>query len=138
MIVDPHLIVGGNIRKARFIKLSTAADHTCLEADANERVFGVSVDAAQDAPMPGASENAGEATDAMRYYGVGEEATVEIGSGGCAAGTLGKSDADGKAVAAATTGTTLQWIACEFLETAVEGELARVVIRSYPFRPAIV
>lgn len=137
MITDPSLIAGGDIRQARFIKLSGSADHTALEADANERIFGVSVDAAQDAPMPGASENAAEATDPFRYYGVGEECTVQVGSGGCTRGALGKSDADGKAVLAATTGTTLQWIACEFLESASEDELARIVIRQYPHYPAL-
>jgi len=137
MITDPSLISGGDIRQARFIKLSTAADHTALESDANERIFGVSVDAAQDAPMPAADEDAAEAGDPFRYYGVGEECTVQVGSGGITRGALLKSDADGKAVLAATTGATMQWVAAEAIESASEDELARVVVRSYPHYPAL-
>lgn len=137
MKVDPQLIAGGDIRPARFIKLSTAADHTALEADANERIFGVAVDAFQDAPMPGGDTDAAESGDAFRYYGVDDTCTVTVGSGGVTAGALLKSDADGKAVLAATTGTTTQWIAGEALEAASENELARIVVRSYPYRPAL-
>lgn len=130
-------VAGGDIRTCRFIKLSTAADHRLLEADANEQTIGISSQAAQDAPIPGASANAAESGDSFRYHTEGEVALLEIGSGGVTRGAQIKSDADGKGVLAATTGTTTQWVGAMALESAAEGEKCRVLIKSFPIRPAI-
>lgn len=132
------MVAGGDIRPARLVKLSTAADFTLLEADANERCFGVSMDATQDAPIPNADGDAAESGDHFMYYGAGEECVLEIGSGGVTRGAMIKSDADGKGVLAATTGTTLQWVAAEALETASAGEKAKVrVLAPTPYYPAL-
>lgn len=136
-ITVPQFQAGGDIRPARFVKLSGAADFTVLEADANERVFGIATDATRDPPLPNASALAAAAGDQLRIHGVGEETTIELGSGGATRGAMLVSDADGKAVAAASTGTTVQWIGAEALESGLEGELIRVVVRNFPFRPAL-
>lgn len=132
------VVSGGDIRPARFIKLSTSADHTVLESDANERIFGVSIDAAQDAPIPNADGDAADSGDFFRYFGPEEEATLELGTGGATRGDMLKSDADGKGVVAASTGTTVQWIGAEALESGSAGEKIKVLVKSYPFRPALV
>lgn len=131
------LIAGGDIRPARIVKISTAADFTVLEADANERAYGIAIDAAQAAPIPGASAVAAGDGQSVMVYGPGDECTLEIGTGGIVRGGMIKSDADGKGVAAAATGTTVQWIAAEALESAAEGAKAKVRVCNFPFRPAL-
>lgn len=130
-------IAGGDIRPARFVKLSAAADFTVLEADANERTYGIGVDAAQDAPIPGASVNAAEAGDSIPVYGPGDECTLELGTGGVVRGGMLISDADGKGVAAAATGTVVQWVGAEAFESGAAGEKIKVRVCSFPFRPAL-
>lgn len=130
-------IAGGTIRPARFVKVSTAADNTVLEADANEEVVGIATEATQDAPIPGASANAAETGDPLKVYSIGSECLLYIGSGGVTAGANIKSDADGKGVLAATTGTTVQNIGAVALEAASENELARVLVVRYKDRPAL-
>jgi len=131
-----QMVAGGDIRQARFVKLSTAADYTLLEADANERIFGISVDAAQDAPIPSASANAAESGDLFQFYGPGDECLLELGGTVTRGGRL-KSDADGKGVAVATTGTTSQEYGAEALESGVSGEKIRVRVLLGSFYPAL-
>lgn len=128
---------GGTIRPSRFVKVSTAADFTILEADANEFVVGVSMENTRDAPLDGASTDLASSGDPCEYYGEGRIAPVLVGSGGVTRGAEVKSDADGQAVLAATTGTTKQNIGGVALETASEGELARILIKIRSEYPAL-
>ena len=130
-------VAGGDIRPSRFVKLSTAADHAVLEADANEQIVGVSSESTQDAPIPSASANAAEAGDQLNVQQIGTIALVEVGSGGVTRGANVKSDADGKAVLAATTGATMQWVGGQSLASASEGELAPILISPFPHYPAL-
>ncbi len=123
---------GGDIRPSRFVKYSTAADNTLLEADANEVVIGIATEATQDAPIPNADGDAGESGDPVMYYPEGKVCLLEIGSGGVTRGANIKSDADGKGVLAATTGTTAQNHGALALESASEGELAKVLVKITP------
>jgi hypothetical protein len=134
----PPMVAGGDIRPARFVKISTAADYTLLEADANERIFGIAENASQDAPIPSADADAADAGDSFNFYMSGEECLLELGSGGVTRGGMLISDADGKGVAAATTGTTVQWIGAEAIESGSAGEKVRVIVRNFPYRPALV
>ena len=136
-IPQPQVKAGGDINTARFVNLSTSDDNTVLEADANETVFGISSESAQDAPIPSASTLAAAAGDYLRVYQPGEVCLLKIGSGGVTAGDKIKSDADGQGVAAATTGTTEQHYGAIALETAAEGALARVKVEVGRFYPAL-
>jgi len=131
-------ISGGTIRPSRFVKLSTAADQTFLEADANEQTIGVAQDWQRDAPIDGADPDAAESGDPLSINPIGSVCLLQIGSGGVTRGDELKSDADGKGVTRATTGTTVQWVGAIALESAVEDELAKVMVVRYPMRPAIV
>ena len=133
MITQPPLIAGGTIRRARFIKVSTAADHTALEAGANERVCGVTADWAHDAPIDGSDINHALAGDNLTFYGVGETCIVTVGSGGITRGDLLFSDAYGNAVTGITAAAG-RWISGEALESAAAGELAEIIVRQtyYP------
>jgi hypothetical protein len=96
----PQMIAGGDIRTCRFVKISTAANHTLLEADAGEMPIGISTGAAKEAPQDGSDTKAAESGDHVEWFGLGEVCLLELGSGGCTAGAILKSDADGKGVAA--------------------------------------
>jgi hypothetical protein len=129
---------GGDVNPSRFVKLSTAADNTVLQAGSNEDVFGISSEAAQDAPLPGASTLAAAADDPLMIHPDGSVCLLEIGSGGCTRGDYLKSDTNGKGVAAATTGPTAQFIGARALESASAGEFARVQVKTIPkYYPAL-
>lgn len=133
-------LAGGIVRPSRFVKVSTAADNTVLEADANEQVCGIATEATRDAPLDGASGEAASSTVGegnLMYSPEGNVALVTVGSGGVTHGAEVKSDADGQAVLAATTGATKQWVAGIALESALEGELARILCKVYPHYPAL-
>jgi hypothetical protein len=129
-------IAAGTIRPSRFVKQSTAADFAFLEADANEAIIGVSHESTQDAPIPGASANAAEDGDALAVYPIGVVCLLELG-GTVARGDELKSDADGKGVVRATTGTTVQNIGALALESGVSGELIKVLVFRSSVRPAL-
>lgn len=130
-------VSGGTIRPSRFIKQSTAADHTALEADANERAIGISHESTRDAPLADASQSHAESGDQVSYYPEGTVCHLVIGTGGVTRGAAIKSDADGNGVLAATTGATMQWVGAWACESADEGELCRVLVKVYPHYPAL-
>lgn len=121
---QPTMRAGGDIRKCRFVKLSTTANKTLLEADAGETIYGISSEGSQDAPVDGASALAGAAGDMMEWHGLGETCLLEAGSGGLSCGTLAKSDADGKGVTAGAGDKVGAFV----LTDAAEGELAEVTV----------
>lgn len=134
----PQLIAGGNISPSTFVKVSTAANNTCLQAGDNERVVGVSQVGAKDPPgVSGASAYAAVSGDTVQLFGEGDVCLVLVGSGGVTRGALVKSTSAGAAVLAATTGTTLQWVAGEALSTASEGEYVRIQVKVFPYYPAL-
>ena len=134
---------GGTIRRSRFVKPSTTENNTCLEADANEAVIGISQIGGREAPLPSVTADPPQAAQDGDHVHIHtnntecEDVVLEIGSGGITAGAWIKSDADGKGVAAATSGTTLQWVGARALEAASDGELCKVEIIVFPFYPAI-
>ena len=131
---------GGTIRRCRFVKLSTTANNTILEADANEVVFGVSQEAGREAPIPSVTADPPEAAqsgDQLNVFQNSEYCLLEIGSGGVTSGGRLKSDADGKGVAIATTGTTIQHIGAIAQATCAAGELCPVQVYRSSERPAL-
>lgn len=125
---NPAFKANGTIRRCRFVKQDTSADNLVLEADANEAIVGISDESAQDAPIPNASANAAEAGDMLRIYTIGKVCLLEVGTGGWTPGAELKSDADGKGVLVATTGTTIQEIGAIALKTGVAGDLSPVIV----------
>ncbi len=130
------MVSGGDVRPSRFIKVSTAADYTCLEADANEAVIGISTNATRDAPIPNADTDAAEAGDDLHYHPIGSVCQLEL-AGTVTRGDEIKSDADGKGVVRATTGTTLQNFGAIALESGVSGEFIQVLVVRGSIYPAL-
>ena len=137
-IGSPHLMANGDIRPARFIELQAAGGVAkAIEANANERVIGISVNATNKAPIPGITSTlAAEAGQSVRLHVEGEESLLELGGTVYAASML-KSDGDGKGVVALTTGATLQEIGAVALEDGVAGDFIHVKVQIHRHRPAL-
>lgn len=89
---------GGNIAPSRFVKLSTAADHTALQAGSGEMPIGVSQRGTRNPPYSSLDDGyCAIAGENFQVHGPGELAMVEAG-GTVTAGTSVKSDTNGKAV----------------------------------------
>lgn len=123
------LIAGGNVNPCRFIKLDTTNHQAILAAAATDNIFGVSMDAQRTAPITGAADYVAVSGESLPHYEDGDVCLLEIGSGGCTAGDLLVSDSVGKGVVAAASGTALQCIGAQTLETAAAGEFARVKVK---------
>lgn len=126
---SPALIAGGDVYISRFVKLSTTADNTALQAGANERSVGISHDGTRDAPgVTGATADlAASAGKPVKTYGLGDICLLWAGSGGFTAGDQIKSDADGKGV---TAGSANDQVGAEALQTVAWNERGRVRIVS--------
>ena len=135
-IASPSFKAGGDIAPSRFVK-GGSSDFTVVQATANALVLGISFEGTQEPPIPGYSTPlAASDGEQLKVYGEGEECLVEAGGTIAAFGEV-KSDANGKAVAVATTGTTVQEIAAVALEGGASGELIRVRIGTAKTRPAL-
>jgi hypothetical protein len=115
------MTASGDIRPRRFVKVSGA--DTIAEADANEAVIGVVF------PYSKAFDSALAASDGTQcpVCVAGQIAEIEC-AGDITVGTFVKSDADGKAVAIATSGTTAQNIGGMALQTGANGLIIRMMI----------
>lgn len=134
----PNLLADGTIRTSRFVKIGTE-DFEGLEADANEKIIGISQDGSRTAPLSDviSVNEAAQDGESFRLFGDGEQCLLEAG-GSFSAGGLLKSDADGKAVAIATSGTTLQrYGAVALQDSGGDGEKVQVQVDIGSERPAI-
>lgn len=134
-----RIVAGGTIQPFRFVMPDSSAEHQGLQATANAEILGVSGEETKYAPLSDlvSSNPHAAAGDPVNLRGDGEEAMVEAG-GSFSAGVLLKSDANGKAVAAATTGTTLQQFGGRSQQAAAaEGDIIRMTVQPGSIRPAI-
>ena len=129
---------GGTIRVSRFVNLSTTETNTVLEADANEKVTGITQAGGRTAPTPDVTTDPVEAAQDGETLGVhvageldSQTVLLELGTGGATAGDYLESDADGKGVTAATTAETIRYIGAEAQESGSAGEKIRVIPRSF-------
>lgn len=121
---------GGDIYPCRFVKQSAAADFNVLQAEANDPIKGISQNGTNLPPIPDVtSDKAAVAGQQLRVHTAPEGCLLELGGTVTASDRL-KSDADGKGVAIATTGTTPQRYGAVAQQGGVSGEkvLVEVVI----------
>ena len=114
-----HLKAGGDIYPCRFVMLDTSADHTGLQATANGVIIGVAQEGSNYPPLNDlvTTHKAATSGEYFRLYGDGDQCLVEAGEA-FDRGTRLKADANGKAVAILTTGTTRQNIGAVALASA--------------------
>jgi hypothetical protein len=116
----PALIAGGTIAPYRFVKASTAADDTGLQAaEITTPILGVS-DGSTNGPLSGDHAVAGQP---ITLQG-GDVVLVEAG-GNITRGAMVQSDADGKAVTAGVT-AGLNYQGYVALQSAASGTIIRV------------
>lgn len=134
MGADTSLMANGTIRPFRFVKIDATNDNEAQECDANEEAVGVSAGDTKGFD----SDNHAEDGDQVRLQNstIGESVYVECG-GTIASGARVKSDADGKAVASATTGTTEQNSCGTAREDGADGKIIRIVFNPIAHRPAL-
>ena len=116
----PALIAGGTIAPFRFVKVSTAADDTGLQAaEATTTILGVS-DGSTNGPT---SANHAVSGDPITLQG-GDVVLVQC-SGNITRGALVESDANGKAQTATTT-TGARFHGYVALQSGADGLIIRV------------
>lgn len=124
-------VATGTIRVSRFVKLS--GNFSVAECDANESIYGVSQEFSRVVPIPSETADPPQAAQSGEALNVhhtpGEIVLIRVGSGGVTYGSDVESDADGQAVIAATTAGTVRNLGGKALETASEGEYARMELR---------
>lgn len=135
----PNLVAGGNIRPCRFVKLSGSYNHTALECDANEAPIGIAQEGSNYPPLSDLSLTVYAATSGqgLRIFGEGDVCLLEAGAE-ITRGARLKSDADGRGVPIASTGTAIQNIGAVALQSAAAaGEKIQVQVTFYSERPAL-
>lgn len=121
---------GGDIRPSRFVNVDTSADNQVLEADAGEKILGVSKEGSRN-PGGLASDDgfAAIAGEDLHVYTVGDVCWIECG-GSVTRGDDLKSDADGAGVTAGAGEES----GGQALESGTSGALVRFLVnpRSIP------
>lgn len=126
--VGSPALAGGDIYPCRFVKQSAVEDYNVLQAGANEPIKGISQAGTNTAPIPGVtSDKAAVSGGQLRVHSPPETCLLELG-GTVAAGDLLKSDADGKGVAIATSGTTPQRYGARAQQAGVSGVKIQVEV----------
>jgi len=118
---------GGTIRTSRFVALSTTENNTVLEANAGDKIFGVSREGGRSAPIPLNTTSPVEAAqdgDSVNVYPLGCEALVEAGSTITVGQRLTSND-NGEAVPLTADGSQQEFGAYA-LEGGADGELIKV------------
>lgn len=132
-------IAGGDLRPFRFCKLTDQFEVS--EADANDPIRGVCGGQTNKAPLSDFSITPLHAEEGglVQLYEEGEETYLELGDTVTVATEARlKSDADGRGVPVATSGTTLQNYGAIALQDGVAGDIIRVrVTPNGTYRPAI-
>ena len=129
--MSKNMLANGTIRVSRFVKMDTADNNSVLEADANEKVVGISQNGGREAPIPSVTADppeAAQAADQLAVLGPGEEEDVLLyaGTGGWTSGDELESDADGAGVTAGTGAASVRNIGAIGLETVSAGEYGKV------------
>lgn len=98
--IAPHMTASGNIRPARFVKVS--GNFTVAEAGAGEEIVAISQVGTNTAAIPGVtSQYAAESGQSLQLHGTGAVCLLVLG-GTVTAGDLLKADANGAGVTASS------------------------------------
>jgi hypothetical protein len=128
---NPNYLAGGNIYPSRFVAASTTQNNRVVQAttagSGPQQPVGISQPGTKRAPIPGASQLAAEAGDAIKVYGEGEQCLLEYGAT-VTAGQWLVPDADGKGVPMAASGNA-QTHGAMAMESGSAGELHRVTVK---------
>lgn len=136
-------VAKGTIYPCRFVKSDATNAFGVVQASTNEGpLLGIAQEGANfpNLPIPGTTYTPVAATTGqnLQVFQDGEEAILELGSGGATVGALLKSDSNGKGVIAATTNNTAQNIGAIALQAGSDTEFIRVLVKTqYKVYPAL-
>ncbi len=135
---QPTLVAKGNIYPCRFVKLDASNDFGGLQAGANEKPIGITLDGTNLPAVSGLITATYHAVsgEVIRMLGEGDVGLLELG-GTVVNGDRLKSDANGKGVAIAATGTTIQNVGARALQGGDSGHKILVQVEFYSERPAL-
>ncbi len=130
-----NYLAAGTIRTCRFV--TNDSDFGLTEADANEKVYGISQEGTNKAPIPDVTTDyAAESGEQFRCYQDGEICLLQLGDTVTVQQDL-KADSDGKGVPALLTGTTVQQIGAVALQGGAADEKILVRVRIDSKLPAV-
>lgn len=138
MSTELQLTARGNILPFRFVRLDTSTENGCVQAGDNTDIIGVSQGGTNMPEVSGliSAQYAAQSGQPVRVQGVGSIAMLELG-GTVTPGTYLKSDANGRGVAVATTGTVIQNYGAIALQGGSAGSIIRVMVIIGKVRPAL-
>lgn len=126
------LVASADIPPCRFIKIT--GNFSVAKGSSNAEVIGIAQQQGAAYNTPTVAFSSGQQ---VAFYGEGELAWLEVGSGGVTAGDDLISDGNGLGVTRATTGTTIQYVGAKALQTAAAGAIIPVVVTLMAIRPAL-
>lgn len=137
MIGELQLTARGNINPFRFVRVDTT-ENGCVQAGDNTDVIGVAQGGTNKPEVTGliTAQYAAEDGQPVRVASVGAVTLLEIG-GAVTPGQYLKSDAQGRGVPVATSGTTVQKYGAVALQGGTSGSIVRVAVVIGHFRPAL-
>jgi hypothetical protein len=122
----------GNVSPSRFVSGVSGSDYRVFQATASTPVVGVSQIGTQEAPGTDADSGyAATTTKALRVYGMGEVALLELG-GTVSAFDYVAPDASGKGTAASLNVSSIQYVGGQALRSGISGEKIPVVVGAKP------
>lgn len=138
MWTELQLVARGNIAPFRFVRVDTTTENGCVQAGDNTDVIGVAQGGTNKPEVSGliTAEYAAENGQPIRVAGVGAITLVEAGAT-VTPGQYLKSDANGRAVPVATSGTVIQNYGAIALQGGTAGSLIRVMVVIGKVRPAL-
>lgn len=139
MPAGPSYLANGTIQPSTAVKIDSSKSgfYVIACSAATDKPVGVAQEGSYDAPgLTGSATDAARQGLPLRVYTNGDQCLLKIGSGGCTAGDVLVSDANGAGVTEAFGGAfsgTPRWTLARALETASSGEYARVFVDINPF-----
>lgn len=132
------LVARGNIVPSRFVRLDGSGECGCVQAGDNTDLIGVAQAGTNRPQVTGLVEAqyAAQAGQQVQVAGLGSICLVEAGAA-ITPGQYLKSDAQGRAVPIATSGTTIQNYGAIALQGGSAGEMIRVQVLIGKVRPAL-
>ena len=134
-----YLVAGGTVMPHRFVSPDASAEHQGIQATANSQIIGISGSETKFAPLEDlvSTNPHAETGDQIRLHGDGQSQILVEAGAAFTSGVRLKADANGKAVAAATSGTTPQEVgAISQQAAAAEGDLVLVQVALQSHSPA--
>ncbi|MGB9690034.1 hypothetical protein [Thermogutta sp.] len=138
MITELQLTARSNIAPFRFVRVDSATENGCVQAGDNTDIIGVGQGGTNKPEVQGliSASYAAEAGQPVRVAGVGSVTMLEVGAT-VTPGQYLKSDANGRGVPIATTGTVIQNYGAIALQGGTTGSIIRVMVLIGKVRPAL-